>query len=91
MAIKPSARYALSYQDKALWERGDLSLNGVRAALTRRDPRLAEYIVKLTQLDPALDEEESNKHAQAFKYQDLISELSPWRFSSKYSKQRRYP
>ena len=62
MAIKPSARYALSYQDQALWERGDLSIEGVRAALTRRDPRLAEYIVKLTQLDPAMDEEEANKH-----------------------------
>ena len=59
MAIKPSDQYNLSHNDKALWERGDLSLKGIKAAWqTRRDPRTAEYIVKLVQLDPALSKEE---------------------------------
>mgnify|MGYP007063331644 CR=1 FL=1 len=79
MAIRPSERYVLSYQDQELWERGDLSLKGVKAALARRDPRLAEYIVKLVQLDPALPEEEAKQHKGIFGYSELISELGPWR------------
>jgi hypothetical protein len=79
MAIRPSERYVLSYQDQELWERGDLSLKGVKAALARRDPRLAEYIVKLVQLDPALPEEEAKQYKGTFGYSELISELGPWR------------
>ena len=79
MAIRPSERYVLSYQDRALWERGDLSFAGVKVALARRDPRLAEYVVKLVQLDPAISEEGAEKYKGVFGYSELISELSPWR------------
>ena len=83
MAIKPSSQYALSYDDQALWERGDLSLAGVRDAwLNRRDPRLAEYIVKLVQLDPALSEEDTKKHQDKFNYGQLLNALRPWTFSN---------
>ena len=61
MAIRPSRSYVLSHQDRELWERGDLSLHGVRDAWRRRDPRLAEYVIKLVQLDPDLPKEEAEK------------------------------
>ena len=56
----------LSDQDWALWEQGDLSIEGVKAALARRDPRLAEYMVKLVQLDPALTEKNAEKYKGVF-------------------------
>ena len=82
MAIKPSALYQLSYGDQALWERGDLSLAGIRRAWSeRRDPRLAEYIVKLVQLDPALSEEEEKAVEGKYSYLQLLDSLRPWTFS----------
>ena len=79
MAIKSSSPYQLSYKDQAIWERGDLSLAGVTSAWKiRRDPRLAEYIVKLIQLDPALPEDEAKRYQDAFGYQGLMQALRPW-------------
>ena len=88
MAIKPSSEFQLSYQDRALWERGDLSLEGVREAWrVRRDPRVTEYIVKLIQLDPALPEEESKLlSGDVYQYQDLVQSLRPWQLWSSIRK-----
>ena len=81
MAIRPSGAYVLSHQDRELWERGELSLDGVRDAWARRDPRLAEYVIKLVQLDPALPAEEAEKYQKVYRYSDLTSALSPWQRS----------
>ena len=87
MAIKPSDQYNLSYNDQALWERGDLSLNGIKAAWqTRRDPRTAEYIVKLVQLDPALSKDEQKAHKGKFTYVQLVDALRPYQFRRSLSK-----
>ena len=81
MAIKPSDQYNLSYNDKSLWERGDLSLKGIKAAWqTRRDPRTAEYIVKLVQLDPALSKEDQKIQQGKFNYSQLADALRPYQF-----------
>jgi len=45
--------YSLTAEDRPLFENGTLSAEGLRAAMARRDPRLAEYLVKLVLLDPA--------------------------------------
>jgi len=45
--------YSLTAADRSLYENGTLSTEGLRAAMERRDPRLAEYLVKLVLLDPA--------------------------------------
>ena len=83
MAIKPSDQYKLSYNDKALWERGDLSLNGIKAAWqTRRDPRTAEYIVKLVQLDPALSKDKQKAQEGKFNYVQLLNALRPYQFGN---------
>ena len=45
--------FRLTSQDRALYEDGTLSGEGLDAAFQRRDPRMAEYLVKLVALDPA--------------------------------------
>ena len=45
--------FRLTSQDRALYEDGTLSGEGLDAAFQRRDPRMAEYLVKLVILDPA--------------------------------------
>jgi hypothetical protein len=82
LALQPSSVYKLSYKDESLWNRGDLSIEGIyKAWKVRRDPRLAEYIVKLAQLDPKPTGYDQAKKQGIFVYDSLISELSPWRLS----------
>ena len=45
--------FRLTSQDRSLYEDGTLSAEGLDSAFQRRDPRLAEYLVKLVILDPA--------------------------------------
>ncbi len=45
--------FRLTSQDRSLYEDGTLSAAGLDSAFSRRDPRLAEYLVKLVILDPA--------------------------------------
>ncbi len=45
--------YSLTAEDRPLYENGTLTAEGLRAAMARRDPRLAEYLVKFVLLDPA--------------------------------------
>ncbi|MFT5683629.1 MAG: hypothetical protein ACI8RZ_004561 [Myxococcota bacterium] len=45
--------FRLTSQDRSLYEDGTLSAEGLNSAFKRRDPRLAEYLVKLVILDPA--------------------------------------
>lgn len=79
MALQPSTAYSLSYHDQALWERGDLSLAGIREAWkVRRDKRLAEYIVKLAQLDPRPEGYDDAIKAGAQSYDQLLTALRPW-------------
>ena len=83
MALQSSNKYKLSRNDEALWHQGLLSLNGIEEAWRkRRDRRLAEYIVKLVQLDPESDAYVQAKKAGDPNYQQLLDELSPWRLSS---------
>ena len=80
MALQPSSVYKLSYSDESLWNRGDLSIEGIyKAWKERRDPRLAEYIVKLAQLDPKPTGYDQAQKSGVFVYDSLLSELSPWR------------
>ena len=82
MAIKPSAEFLLGYADQELWDRGDLSIEGIQTAWRdRRDPRLAEYIVKLVQLDPALSDEQREESKSKYSYVQLLDALRPWTFS----------
>ena len=45
--------FRLTSQDRALYEDGTLSADGLDSAFKRRDPRMPEYLVKLVILDPA--------------------------------------
>ncbi|MDG1481758.1 MAG: hypothetical protein P8R54_19340 [Myxococcota bacterium] len=45
--------FQLTSQDRSLYEDGTLSAEGLSSAFKRRDPRMAEYLVKLVILDPA--------------------------------------
>ncbi|MEL6343913.1 MAG: hypothetical protein AAFV53_12335 [Myxococcota bacterium] len=66
----------LTAQDRALLEDGTLSLDGVRSAWERRDPRLAEYLVKLVALDPGSAELRQAVEEQKPNYIKTFSVLS---------------
>lgn len=70
----------LSSQDRALYEDGTLSLAGLRSAWEGRDPRLAEYIIKLVALDPASAEMGAAAREQKPTYFDVIT-LTSWEVS----------
>lgn len=53
-----------------------MSLSALNDAYARRDPRLAEYIVKLAQLDPAPEGIDKAQKAGKFTYVDLVNALS---------------
>jgi hypothetical protein len=74
----------LSSQDRALYEDGTLSLAGLRSAWERRDPRLAEYIIKLVALDPASTELGEAAREQKPTYFDVIN-LTSWEVNRRVS------
>jgi len=79
VALQSADAYQLSSGDESLWERGQLSLKGIREAWQlHRDKRTAEYLVKLAQLDPRPE-----GYAEAMKesptYDQLLEALRPWR------------
>lgn len=74
---------SLSSQDRALYEDGTLSLDGVRAAWGRRDPRLSEYLIKLVTLDPAPAEMGEAAKAQKATYLNAVSELTEFKVARK--------
>lgn len=45
--------YSISTSDKKLYEKGIFSLKGIVEAYQNKDPRLAEYVIKLCIIDPA--------------------------------------
>lgn len=73
----------LSSQDRALYEDGTLSLDGLRSAWERRDPRLAEYLIKLVALDPAPAEMAEAARQQKPTYFDVLTELTTWEVSKR--------
>ena len=90
MALQANSMYQISKGDQILWERGDLSIDGIyRAWRERRDRRVAEYIIKLAQLDP--QPKGYKKWAKEGKphYDQLVDAVSPWRLNRNLSERAR--
>jgi len=72
--------FKLSSNDKNLYESGLLSFDGIQQAYTNKDPKLAEYIVKLAKLDPAPkswnDKDQEHYDARSVKAKETVARLA---------------
>ena len=76
MALQPSNAYNITNADRALFDTGLLSLVAIEDAHARRDPRLAEYVVKLAQLDPTPKGLAEARQQGKFTYPELVDALT---------------
>ena len=60
--------YSISTSDKQLYDEGFFSLAGIVKAYKSKDPRLAEYIIKLCIVDPAPDQKSSKEGVSPIDY-----------------------
>ncbi len=85
LSIQQDSFYVLNYGDKTLYDKGSLNINGLNQAYESKDPRFAEYFVKMIQANLDIPNAKDMPYDKSFS--KLLDDVSAWRFKKDYMQQ----